>query len=48
MNELGIFRSEFRDKQDVSGEIQTIIYLIKDELQNYIGKLISKNKNKDR
>ena len=36
MNELGIFRREFRDRQDVSDEIQMSISLIKDELQNPI------------
>ena len=40
MNELGIFRREFRDIQYFTDEIQMIISLIKDELQNFIEKLL--------
>ena len=35
MNELGIFRREFRNSQDVSDEIQMSISFIKDELQTF-------------
>ena len=45
-NELVIFRRQFRDRQDVSDEIQTIISLIKDELQTSIEKVMSQNKTK--
>ena len=38
ISELGVFRREFGDKQDVSDEIQTSISLIKDELQTSIEK----------
>ena len=44
MNELGVFRSEFRDNQAVSDEIQARISLIKYELQNSIEKVMSKYK----
>ena len=43
MKDLSIFRGKFRDRQDVSDEIQTNIYLIKDELQTSIEKLISQD-----
>ena len=45
--ELNFFRKEFRDRQDISDEIQTSISLIRDELQTYIEKLISCIKMKD-
>ena len=38
MNDLVIFRREFRDNQAVSDEIQMSIYFIKDKLQNSIEK----------
>ena len=41
MKDLNVFRRNFRGIQDVGGKIQTIIYLIKDELQNYIENSIS-------
>ena len=44
MDELGIFWREFRDRQDVSDEIQTRIFLIKDKLQTSIEKVISQKK----
>ena len=44
MDELGIFWREFRDRQDVSDEIQTRIFLIKDELQTSIEKVIPQKK----
>ena len=34
MKDLGIFRREFRYRQDISDEIKTRISVIKDELQN--------------
>ena len=48
MNELCIFRSEFRDNQAVGDDIQTIISLIKDELKTSIEKVMSINKNKEK
>ena len=48
MNELSIFMSEFRDNQYVTDEIQISIYLIKDEIESSIEKLIPKNKNRDK
>ena len=36
MEYLNFFRRYFRARQNVSDEIQTNIYLIKDELQNFI------------
>ena len=47
MEYLKVFRKDFRDRQDVSDEIQTIIYFIKDELQNSIETNISCKKTKN-
>ena len=41
MKYLSVFRRKFRDRQDASDEIQTSIYFIKGELQNFIEKVIS-------
>ena len=41
MKKLNVFRKEFRDRQDISDEIQTSICLIIDYLQNSIEKVIS-------
>ena len=48
MNELVIFSRECRYRQDVSNEIQTSIYLIKDKLQTSIWKSDIKKENKQR
>ena len=41
MKELNVYRKEFRDRQDISDEIQTTICLIIDYLQTSIEKVIS-------
>ena len=44
MNKLGIFRSEFRENQAVSDDIQTRIDPTKEDLQNSTEKGIPQNK----
>ena len=47
MNELGIFRREFRNNQAISDEIKTSIYFIKDPIKTFIATVLPKNKNKE-
>ena len=46
--DLNVFRNYFRVRQEVSDEIQTSIYFIKDELQTYIENNISCKKIKEK
>ena len=48
MNELGIFRREFRNNQAISDEIKTSIYFIKDPITTFIATVLPKNKNKEK
>ena len=48
MNELGIYRRKFGDKQNISYEIQKSTPLIKCELQSSIEKVMQKNKSKEK
>ena len=45
---MNIFRKKFRARQDISDEIQTGIYLIRDEVQTSIEKVISFNEQNER
>ena len=47
LEDLNIFRKYFRARKYFSDEIQTIIYFIKDELQNSIETNISCKKTKN-
>ena len=46
--DLNVFRKDFRARQDVSDEIQTIISFIKYELQTSIETNISRKKEKEK
>ena len=48
MEYLNVFRKYFRARQDVSDEILTIIYFIKEKLQDYIETDISRLKKKEK
>ena len=48
IEDLNVYRKYFRVRQEVSDEIQTIVYFIKDELQTSIENIISCNKRKEK
>ena len=48
IEDLNVFRKYFRVRQEVSDEIQTSIYFIKDELQTSIENNISCKKGKEK
>ena len=48
IEDLNVYRKYFRVRQEVSDEIQTIIYFIKDELQTSIEDNISFKKRREK